>query len=83
MKITIRPNWEKFEKERVQDLENLRNIKVLERAMIHEVTGKLKIPLRWTSKKAHLIVLVNPTGLDRLKWANHKIRRLRIEGRAV
>jgi len=55
-KITIERSWKKQEKGRVQHLENLRQMQYKERAMIKEVAGITKIPLRWTSKKAHLIV---------------------------
>lgn len=58
MKITIERSWKKQEVGRVQHLENLRQQQYLEREMIKEVTGITKIPLRWTSKKTHLIVKV-------------------------
>ena len=58
MKITIERSWKKQEPARVQWLENLRQHQYKEREMIKEVTGITKIPLRWTSKKAHLIVKV-------------------------
>lgn len=58
MRITIERSWKKQEAGRVQHLENLRQQQYLERDMIKEVTGITKIPLRHTSKKAHLIVKV-------------------------
>jgi len=58
MKIRLMRSWEKQEEERCRDMENLRTIQVAERDVIKELTGITKIPLRWTSKKAHLIVKV-------------------------
>lgn len=59
MRVTFGKAWQKQEQGRVQHLENLRQMQYAERAMIKEVTGITKIPLRWTSRKAHLIVKVN------------------------
>lgn len=66
-KITIERSWKKQEAGRVQHLENLRQMQYKERAMIKEVTGITKIPLRWTSKKAHLRVMVKPDFWDRVE----------------